>query len=120
MMTSPRSSMRRHLALMSATDREASSSRYILAWLRLATAMATLPHSSSPAMRPVDSFLLSIRHSVDTRRMPSWARLISKENIATLLPECLAASTAMFSASEVLPTPGRAARVIRSESLSPT
>ena len=81
--------------------------------------MATRPHSSSPTMRPVDSFLLSIRHSVDTRRSPSWARLISRENTATLLPECLAASTAMFMAKDDLPTPGRAARMMRSELFRP-
>ena len=118
-MTSPRLSMRRHLALMSATDREASSSRYILAWLNVAVAMATRFHSSSPTMRPLLSFLLSIRHSVATRRIPSWARLISRENTATLLPECLAASAPMFMAREDLPMPGRPATMIRSELFSP-
>ena len=70
-------------------------------------------------MRPVANFLLSIRHSVATRRMPSCSLLISRENTATLFPECLAASTPMFMAREDLPTPGRAARMMRSELFSP-
>ena len=52
-------------------------------------------------------------------RSTNWSRDISKEKmpVPTLLR--WAALLAMFNASEVLPTPGRAARMIRSDFCKP-
>ena len=118
MMTNPRLSTRRHLALMSATLTEESSSMRIMERLRESAATATFSQSSSVSL-PVTSFLLSTKHSLEIRRRASCSRLISKEKKATFFPDRLPASSRMFKAMEVLPIPGRAARRIRSDLLRP-
>ncbi len=52
------------------------------------------------------------RASAQSRRMPISQRDISREKIATVLP-ATAMLRAMFTASELLPMPGRAASTIR-------
>ena len=56
---------------------------------------------------------------MEISRRPSCSRLISREKIATFFPEFFPASRAMFSASEVLPMLGRAARIKRPELFRP-
>ena len=90
MTTSPRFSTRRHLAFMSATEREGLSSIRILVWFRAEVARATFSQSSSES-RPVVSFLLSTKDSLLSRRMASCSRLISREKNTQALPECLPA-----------------------------
>ena len=68
---------------------------------------------------PVLRRLFSTRASEDSRRVASCSRLISRENTATVLRTALATFSAIFSAKEVLPMPGRAARRIRSDLFSP-
>ena len=118
MTTRPRLSTRRHLAFMSATERDGLSSIKIWVWFRAAEAAAILVQSSSPSL-PVTSFLLSTKDSLEMRRMHSCSRLISKEKNTTVLPENLPAWSSRFRAKEVLPMPGRAASRIRSDLFSP-
>ena len=80
--------------------------------------MLILVHSSSVS-RPVSSFWLSTKLSLDKRRMASCSRDISREKKATVFALFLATSRAMFRAREVLPMPGRAAISKRSDLLSP-
>jgi len=118
MMTSPRLSIRRHLALMSATDTEESSSMKMRERFRESAATATFSQSSSVSF-PVTSFLLSTKHSLEIRRRASCSRLISNEKKATFFPDFFPASSRIFRAMEVLPIPGRAASRIRSDLFRP-
>ena len=104
---------------MSATVREALSS------MRMSVAESTLTaepmrrHSSSLSL-PVCNFLPSTRPSAESRRVTSCSRLISRENMATVLPELLPMLRAMFSAMLVLPIPGRAAMSAKSPGFRPS
>ena len=118
MTTNPRLSTRRHLAFMSATERDGLSSMRIWVRLRAAEAAAILVQSSSLS-RPVTSFLLSTKLSPEIRRMASCSRLISREKKTTVLPENLPAWSSTLRAKEVLPMPGRAASRMRSDLFSP-
>ncbi len=68
---------------------------------------------------PVFRFCWSTRPSEEIRRKASWLADISIENTATALPVLSEEYSAMFSASEVFPIAGRAARMIRSEGCNP-
>ena len=79
---------------------------------------ASLTQSSSER-KPLLSLLESTSASVESILVASCSLDISSENTATSLLECLATFVAIFSANEVLPIPGRAASIIRSDLLRP-
>ena len=81
-------------------------------------ASAILTQSLSRRL-PVTRRVFSTSPSVAIKRVTSCSRLISREKIATVLPDSFAAESATFSAILVLPIPGRAARSRRSESFRP-
>ena len=118
MTTSPKLSMRRHLAFMSATVSRGLSSMRISRRLREEAPSAIFTQSlsrRSPLMRRV----FSMRPSLASRRVTSWSRDISSEKTATVWPDSLAAFRATFSAILVLPMPGRAASSSRSDLFKP-
>ena len=80
-------------------------------------ASAMAPQSPSD-MKPARIFDRLTRASAHRIRWTSWPALISSEKKATAAPD-LAAFTARFSANDVLPTPGRAARMTRSPPRKP-
>ena len=118
MTTRPRLSSRRHLAFMSATDSMGLSSIRMSTLFKIVAAPAIFSQSVS-RREPVLRRLFSTRASEDSRRVASCSRLISRENTATVLRTALATFSAIFSAKEVLPMPGRAASRIRSDLFSP-
>ena len=64
---------------------------------------------------PVRKAWLSMAASLDSTRFTSWSFVISRLKIATGTFCFLATLVAMFRANDVLPMPGRAARMIRSD-----
>ena len=83
-----------------------------------------VPQASTMAFRspsctlPLRMWVRLTRASAHRMRCTSWPALISKEKKVTAVP-AFAAFTARFSAKEVFPTPGRAARITRSPPRNP-
>ena len=86
--------------------------------LRISLAGISLDHSSSVSL-PVLSFVPPISASLESRRLASCSFDISSEKNATVFLDLHATFRAILSAKLVLPIPGRAARMIRSERLRP-
>ena len=118
MMTRPRLSSLRHLALMSATVTEGLSSIRMSVWLRAAEAIQSFAHSSSLSF-PVASFCSSTKASLANKRMASCSRDISRLKMATVFLYFFATLTPMFRAKADLPMAGRAATSRRSDLFRP-
>ena len=103
---------------MSATVVTALSSTKMGAAARVWVAFAILTQSASVRL-PVRSFWLSTRASAERSRWASCSLLISREKMATALPDPLATLEAILRAKAVFPTPGRAAMRMRSDLLRP-
>ena len=86
----------------------------IFARERLSMALAIFGKSSSPR-KPLRNLNESILVTLDSKRSTSCSLLISSEKTPTDFPSRTAAYSAMFSASDVLPTEGRAASTMKSD-----
>ena len=109
---------RRTFAFISGTVMPGESSRYKSALERMSPASTRRVHSPS-VKSPVRSFVPPTSASVEMIREASCSLLISSEKNATRLPAVMAAWRAMFSAKLVLPMPGRAPMMTRSERFRP-
>ena len=118
MTTRPRSSIRRHLAFMSATVSSGLSSMRMFSPESTAAALAMFTQSCSRRL-PVTRRWFSTVAWLERMRVTSCSRDISSEKTATDLPLERATLSAMLSAILVLPIPGRAASSTRSDLLSP-
>ncbi len=90
------------------------SSIYRGAFARRLRVSSSWIHSKLSSFTPPLIFSPESPDSVVMRRFPSWSALISRENTATGILASTAALRAMLRANAVLPTDGRAARMIRS------
>ena len=90
------------------------SSMYRGALARRLSVSSSCTHSKGSSFTPPLIFSPERPLSVVMRRLPSWSALISRENTATGMLASTAALRAMFRAKAVLPTDGRAARMMRS------
>ena len=88
--------------------------------VRLSVEAASAIFTQSLSRRlPVVSRVFSMRPSLAMSRVTSCSLDISREKMATVLPDSLAALRAMFRAILVLPIPGRAASSKRSDLFRP-
>ena len=109
---------RRAFVRISMTDTFGESSIKICASDSAPMACAMRGHSAS-FKRPVRSRYESTDASLHSKRVTSCCSDISREKIATGILYWIDACCATFKVSEVLPTPGRAAMMIRSDFWKP-
>ena len=95
------------------------SSMYSGAFARRLRVYSSCSHSKGSSFTPPRIFSPERPDSVVMRRLPSWSADISRENTATGMLWSTAALRAMFRAKAVLPTDGRAARMMRSDFCQP-
>ena len=109
---------RRHLARSSKMLIPGVSSMKMGASLRCSIEVCSCCHSYSSNW-PLRSLLPEISASSEMRRCTSWMFDISREKIATGFLKSTAALRVSASTKEVLPIPGRAAMMTRSDACQP-